>query len=607
MQAFAVDLQNPSIMYAGSGAGPGNSGPYGEGGIYKSTDGGNQWVQIDNGLTDPMVDSIWLDQSNPQILLVGTWLTGIFRSTDGGSSWTEVYNSPTTSFFQTGSNVYAATAQGIALSTDYGQTWTLVEPTPSPARVITGGNGVLYAGLDNGIIMSQSGNSSWQTVYTPNQSTWHTVWSIAVDPFSTTTVYAVEWQGYIYPDLIYTTDGGASWNNSTMNYAPIQYVTFDVNTQGVIYAGADGSLYRSDDGGNTWNEITQTGDTRYIYTWPGKAGTVVVGSDQGLYISYNSGASWSSLNQGITSSLLTSIDVSNSSIFTTVQDFSPITSFNGGQSWEQLNGTNPAIGEDGVVTVNSGNPNYVYAFTTAGFQYSSDGGNTFYPAQGLPSDPLTFSGNSNLIAVDPSNSSVVYVVTKDGVYKSTNYGVSWNSAGSSWPSNPSLVFVNATGTIFVGNQNGLFISQNGGNSWIKSDLGGSSGYPISIDVDPSNPQIVLLGMSTGPDQGGGVLKSTNGGSTFTLSNQGITMAYNWQMNEVQGLSMWTVKFDPENPSIVALATGGGIFLSNDYGSTWSSIKNNAIPDLFTDIAWSGNNLYVSTYGEGVLQAIVSVP
>ncbi|MDP8012975.1 MAG: hypothetical protein RAK22_02640, partial [Nanoarchaeota archaeon] len=533
-----------------------------ESGLYKSTDGGNHWFQIDNGLTDPMIDSIWIDQSNPQILLVGTWLTGIFRSTDGGNSWSLVYNSQTANFYESGSNLYAATAQGVLLSQDDGQTWTLAEPTPNPVRVITGGNGVLYAGLDNGNIMAQYGNSSWQTVYAPSQSTWHTVWSIAVDPYSTTTVYAVEWQGYNYPDLIFTNDGGKDWNNSTMNYSPIQYVTFDVNTQGVIYAGADGSLYRSDDNGNTWNEITQTGDTRLLYTWPGKPGTIVAGTDQGLYISYNSGQSWTGLNGGVTSSLLTSFAINGSSIFTAVQDFSPIVTFNGGQSWNQLYGTNPPVGEDGTFKINPGNPNYVYAFTTAGFQYSQDGGNTFYPAQGLQNNSLT-SGNNNLIAVNPNNSSVVYVATKNGVYESTNWGVSWQ-AESSWPSNPSLVFVSPNGTIYVGSNAGLFVSNDGGNTWIQSNLGGSSGYPVSIDVDPTNNQIVLLGMSTGPDQGGGVLKSTDGGLNFTQSNSGINMANNWELDS--GIAMWSVKFDPQDPAIVALGTAGGIFLSYNYGN-----------------------------------------
>ncbi|MEM0011448.1 MAG: hypothetical protein QXT84_07145, partial [Candidatus Bathyarchaeia archaeon] len=481
-----------------------------------------------------------------------------------------------------------------------------VEPTSNPVRVITGGQGILYAGLDNGTIMAQYGSSSWQIVYTPNQSSWHTVWSISVDPYSTQTVYAVEWQGYNYPDLIFTTDGGKDWSNSTLNYSPIQYVTFSANTQGVIYAGADGSLYRSSDNGNTWNEITETGDTRYLYSWPGRPGTIVAGTDQGLYISYNSGQSWTGLNGNITSSLLTSFAISGNSIFTAVQDFSPIVTFNGGQSWNQLYGNAPPSGEDGTFEINSGNPNYVYACTTAGFQYSQDGGNTFYPAQGLPSNPLTFSGNNNLIAVNPNNPSVVYVATKDGIYESTNWGVSW-SPQSSWPVNPSLVFVGSDGTIYVGNTSGLFLSRDGGNTWTQSNLGGSSGYPISIDVNPSNSQIVLLGMSTGPDQGGGLLKSTNGGLNFTQSNSGITMAHNWEWNELQGLAMWSVKFDPQDTSVVALATAGGIFMSYDGGNTWASIKENAVPDLYTDLAWSGNYLYTSSYGEGILRLAINIP
>jgi hypothetical protein len=54
-------------MYAAGGVGPGNSGPYTETGIYKITNGGSSWTQGNAGLTDPVVDALWISQASPSL------------------------------------------------------------------------------------------------------------------------------------------------------------------------------------------------------------------------------------------------------------------------------------------------------------------------------------------------------------------------------------------------------------------------------------------------------------------------------------------------------------------------------------------------------------
>jgi hypothetical protein len=124
----------------------------------------------------------------------------------------------------------------------------------------------------------------------------------------------------------------------------------------------------------------------------------------------------------------------------------------------------------------------------------------------------------------------------------------------------------------------------------------------SIWIDQSNPDILLVGTGLM-----GIFRSADGGLNFTQSSSEINMANNWEWDAVQGLAMWSVKFDPQDPAIVTLGTGGGIFLSYNYGNTWISIKNNAIPNLYTDLAWSENYLYTSSYGEGILRLTVNIP
>ncbi len=411
MQAFAVDNQNPQTMYAGGGVGPGNSGPFTEAGVYKTTNGGTSWTAIDSGLTDPAVDTLWLDQGNPSILLAGTWSKGIFQSTDAGDSWSLVgaYGA-VTEFLHLGSSLYAATAQGIAVSTDNGSSWTLIEPTSSPVRAITGENGVIYAGLDNGEVLVQTSSSGpWNNV-TPSGIGNTTVWHIAVNPTNADNAIVVE--RYSTPELYETTDAGSSWTTMSGPNCPVQYIVFEPSNASDLYAGCDGTGFQSTDGGGSWSPITGSGfDIRLIVAdEAGVTGNLLMGSDQGLFLRPAGSTTWQGLTSSInSSSILYGLAVNGSTLLTAVQDYSPINSFNGGASWQQLGGSSPDIGEAGSVLINPGNPNDVYAFTTGGFQISTDGGQTFTDDPSIDFSLGNFNqGNAQTMAVDPTLSANLY-------------------------------------------------------------------------------------------------------------------------------------------------------------------------------------------------------
>src|SRR5206468_3434009 len=56
-------------------------------GVFKSTDHGASWTAINDGLTYPFVAALVVDPLNPTTLYAGALGSGMFKSTDGGGHW----------------------------------------------------------------------------------------------------------------------------------------------------------------------------------------------------------------------------------------------------------------------------------------------------------------------------------------------------------------------------------------------------------------------------------------------------------------------------------------------------------------------------------------
>ena len=81
VRAIAIDPFNPSILYTGAQ----------RGGIYKSTNAGETWRPTPYGM-DPeaAIRSIVIDPTHSQTVYAGDWFSGVYRSQDGGSSWVHI-------------------------------------------------------------------------------------------------------------------------------------------------------------------------------------------------------------------------------------------------------------------------------------------------------------------------------------------------------------------------------------------------------------------------------------------------------------------------------------------------------------------------------------
>lgn len=195
----ALDPSNPDIVYAAlwqAQEGPWENAAWEgtNGGLFKSTDGGNTWKKLRNGLPgngDSLVQvNIAIAQSNPRRLYITTATAGktlgIYRSDDAGASWYRCTTDPRPALRIGGGdlpeiavdpqneNIVYSTSIVLWRSADGGKTWTGIRGAPGGDDyqniwINPQNPDILLAGSDQGAIVSVNRGDTWSSWY--NQST----------------------------------------------------------------------------------------------------------------------------------------------------------------------------------------------------------------------------------------------------------------------------------------------------------------------------------------------------------------------------------------------------------------------------------------------------
>ncbi len=184
-----------------------------------------------------------------------------------------------------------------------------------------------------------------------------------------------------------------------------------------------------------------------------------------------------------------------------------------------------------------------------------------------------------------------------GVWKSTNYGISWQditegklpSSSSSIgavavaPSNPKIIYVGTGESDIRADMitgDGIYKSADGGKSWHYAGLRDT--HTISnIAIDPRNPEIVYassMGHVFVPNAERGVFKTTDGGKTWKkiLFVDDKTGAINLVMDptnpDVLYAAMWQAYRTPWR--LTSGGPGSGLYKTTDGGAHWTNISRN---------------------------------
>jgi photosystem II stability/assembly factor-like uncharacterized protein len=220
------------------------------GGIYRSTDYGESWVQ--SGLSNLDVYTIAV---NGTYIFAGTEGGGIFRSSNNGTTWTTVNNGLTSLFVNVitinGTNIFAGTVHtsqygGVYLSTNNGDSWVSIGLTNYYVRTLAANGSNLFAGTAiDGVFLSTNNGLNWTPVNNglPNNPE---VISLLANGGN---IYAGN-----FPGVYITTDNGMNWNTCGLSN---QIIDVLVSNGTNILAGSDSGVFLSTNSGGSWLDKNQ--------------------------------------------------------------------------------------------------------------------------------------------------------------------------------------------------------------------------------------------------------------------------------------------------------------------------------------------------------------
>ncbi len=322
-------------------------------------------------------------------------------------------------------------------------------------------------------------------------------------------------------------------------------VRFDPVDANTIYVGApSGGIWKSTDAGNSWallntDTLAQIGVTDIAIN-PNNHQNIFIATGDfasqdsrsiGVLQSTNGGVTWSptglnwTISQGMEISRLL-INPNNPAILIAATNNGIYRTTNSGNTWTHVNGyTNVSSME-----FRPGNPNVVYACNTR-FYRSTNGGATWsLVSTGLP---VANTLNALAIGVTPADTNYVYLLASLTAASSTpNY----NQVG------------------------GLYRSVNGGSSFalqsVPSQILTQGVYDLAVGVSPVNSSVLVVAAVT-------PAYSFDGGLSFSYPTTDAHVDHH------------DIRFLPNSPNKVYSADDGGLFVSEDYGNTWTG-KNNGL-------------------------------
>jgi photosystem II stability/assembly factor-like uncharacterized protein len=659
ISSLAVDPTNANVVFAAAAGG----------GLWKTTDGGTTWNPTTDDLPRLSSGSVAIDRNNPSTIYYGTGELnfnvdgypgeGIFKSTDDGTTWSQAmpFTSKGALYFTgkivvaSNSTVYAAGYYDAYKSTDGGQTWKELNLTfdpvsgsspgavddiavdPTNPSMIYASYGSIASGDSSsyGVHKSTDGGASW---------TWLTNGlppaaqiaraSLAIAPSNGQVLYvaingnkpgsSTEDTNRVYK----STNGGVSWTllpsvSSTADFGGNQgwynnIIAVDPAHPDTVYLGGI-DFWRSANGGQTWTNLTNgygsyNGknihvDQHAIGFANGNGATIYIGNDGGVWKSTNGGSTFTNCNAALQTIQFYDIDVDQNNASITIggtQDNGTVSNKNKTlPNWNEIYG-----GDGGYVMIDPHNSNILYTEIVNGKIFkSTNGGSSFSSMTSGISEPGYWLAP---YVMDPQNDNLLYTATSK-IYRSTNGGTNWTALTGNLKSASDLFTTMSIspvegGVIYAGisgyrggDSSFLYVTTNGGTIWtnITGNLPGGTNF-ARVTADPKTKGAAYLAVLSGISSH--VLRTTDYGKTWNGLDS--------PSNGFADVPTKVIAVDSTDGHIYA-GTYWGVYVSTDNGSTWTKFGAGLPNAVVDDIAiqYSTHTVRVGTHGRGVWQIDVT--
>jgi len=625
--AVAVSESDNNVIYVGQGEETvrGNVSSGFEG-VWKSTDGGETWKNI--GLKDAMhVGRIRIHPDNPNVAWVAVMgdlfksseTRGVYKTTDGGNNWERV--------------LFAnADAGAVDLTIDpsnpdflMASTWRIRR---TPYSLSSGGEG-------SAMWKSTDGGKTWTNIMdnTGLPSGPIGIIGVSISPVNSKTIYAIieAKKGGVYK----STNGGDTWRKTNDSRALRQRAWYysriyaDTQDEDRVYV-MNVSFHTSNDGGKTFKARNAPhGDHHDLWIAPEDNNRLVIADDGGAQVSYDAGDNWSTYMNQPTSQFYR-ITVDNHfpyRIYGAQQDNSTVRidhrSF--GFAITEDNWEPTAGGESAHIAPNPDNPDIVYGGSYGGFLTRVDHDKGISRnINAWPDNPMGHGAEDYKyrfqwnfpIFFSPHDSKKLYT-TSNQIHVSYNEGQSWElispdltraepeklgKSGGPITFDDTSVEYYATvfaatespyekDLIWAGSDDGLVhVTRDGGKNWENVTSPDMPTYLMinSIEADPfvkGGAYIAGTQYKMG-DYQPYLYKTKDYGQSWTKITDGIP---NDHFTRV-------VRADPKQAGLLYAGTERGMFVSFDDGASWKPFQMNLPIVPITDLVIKDDNLIAATQG-----------
>ncbi|WP_439105609.1 VPS10 domain-containing protein [Congregibacter sp.] len=633
--AVALDSNNSSTVWVGTGEhGGGRHFAFGDG-IYKSTDGGKNWTNM--GLEDSQhIGEIIVHPENSDVVYVAAqgplWSPGgdrgFYKSTDGGQTWTKTL----------GDEEFTGVTD-IAIDPRnpervYAATW---QHHRTVATLMDGG-------AKSAIYRSEDGGDTWKKLSEGLPEGKMGKIGLAISPQQPDIVYAAielnRRKGGTWKSL----DGGESWTQQSEvisgGTGPHYYVELYASPHRFDHLYMmDASMKQSLDGGITWGPVNRQhrhGDNHALAFKLSDPDYLLLGTDGGVYESFDLAENWRYMpNLPITQFYKLALDDAEPfyNIYSGTQD----NGTQGGPSrTDSVNGIRNAdwslvLNWDGhAPATEPGNPDIVYAERQEGALSRIDMTTgevvDIQPQADEGEDYERFNWDAP-IHVSPHDPARIYFASQR-VWRSDNRGDSWRAISGdltrneerlelpimgrqqSWDSSWDLWAMSnynsitslsesplVEGLIYAGTDDGLLqVTEDGGESWRSVEVS-RMGVPDrafinDIKADLHDPDTVYVSLDNHKygDYSPYLVKSTNRGRSWESISDDLPERH----------LVWRMVQDHEKPELLFAATEFGVFFSIDAGDNWIELEGGVPTISFRDLAIQRreNDLVGASFGRG---------